>query len=706
MQNKTSNTGGDNSRTARTSLELLYHVSREFASALDLTTVLQRVLFLSMKTVGAENGSLIVMDDKGKPVESTIITGTTIHTHTTSRLKLPMEKGLAGWVARQKEAVLIKDTLKDERWISRKYESNDHPETRTVVSAPLLVRDHLIGVLTLSHSIPDFYNTEHLSLVQAIADQAGISVLNARLYAESQRQARVMTALAESAAAINASLRLEEVLTQILEQISQALQVEAVSLAFINPIHGELVFQAATGWRNKEQGAVVALGKGIAGWVALEGQGVVIRDVSKDPRYDPEIKKRTGLEPRAAACAPVRTRGKVIGVLEALNPLEGRFDNDALLVLNGIGSLAGSAIENAQLYESLQAAHQRYLDLFEDSIEPIILTDWEGKIVEANRQAAQAVLLEVEKLQGMSIEQLHDIDKELVGTGFSNLANGEMVSYEAQLIRKDRMLIPVQVYIRKVIIDSKSHLQWIFRDITERKNLDDLREDLLSMVYHDLRSPLSNVVSSLDAVVSILTTEQEPTLLPFIDIARRSAERLQRLTNSLLDINRLEAGQPILQVQPFSPEEIIEDSVEIVLPSANSRQQEVAKILPGKTGKIYGDGDMIQRVLTNLLENAVKFSPNQGKIEVGVHREGDFYKFWVQDNGPGITPEDQERIFEKFTRLLSKDSPKGLGLGLTFCRLAVEAHGGKIWVESETGEFSRFNFTIADLKTKNTPPRQ
>jgi two-component system, NtrC family, sensor histidine kinase KinB len=699
MKSKASNIEGETRGTARTSLELLYHVSREFAAALDLSTVLQRVLSLSMKTVGAKNGSIIVMDDEGKPVESTIITGSEVHVHTTFRLKVPIEKGLAGWVARHKEAVLIKDANLDKRWVSQQYTTSQHPETRSVVSAPLLVRDRLIGVLTLSHDQADFFDLDHLSLVQAIADQAGISVLNARLYADSQRQARVMTALAESAAAINASLNLEDVLTRILEQISKALQVEAVSLAFVDHGKKELVFKAAIGWTPKPGESRVSMARGFSGWVASEEQGVVIPVAREDPRFDPEIEERTGLQVKAIVCAPVHSQGYVIGVLEALNPSQGRFDTDAFLVLKGIGSLAGSAIQNAQLYERLQAAHKRYLDLFEDSIEPIIITSREGRILEANRQAVVAVQLEVDKLQEMGIDQLHDIDREKVGRDFSCVNNGETVAYEAQLRRKDNKLIPVEVYVREVNIDNVSNLQWIFRDITERKNLDILREDLLSMLYHDLRSPLSNVVSSLDAIYSLLPPDDDPVIKPLVNIGRRSAQRLQRMTSSLLDINRLEAGQPILHRQPFSPREVIEESIEIVLPVAKNRQQEIIKIVPEESGMLSGDSDMIQRVLTNLLENAVKFSPNQGKIEVGFKQEGDLYKFWVQDHGPGIPPGDHEKIFDRFTRLSSPDSPKGLGLGLTFCRLAVEAHGGKIWVESESGKCSRFNFTLIDVKT-------
>jgi two-component system, NtrC family, sensor histidine kinase KinB len=705
MDSDASGVNRESSGATRASLELLYHVSREFAAALDLRTVLQRVLFLSMKTVGALSGSIIVVDDQGKAIESAIITGTKIHNQTTQRLRVTLERGLAGWVARSKQAALITDTSQDSRWIARQpitssEENIGQPtEAKSVVSAPLLVRDRLVGVMTLANNLPGYFTSDHLDLVQAIADQAGIAVLNARLYAESQRQARVMTALAESAAAINVSLNLEDVLIQILDQISQALRVEAVSLALIDPHKDELVFRAAIGWLNDNQiHKRLKLGQGIAGWVAIEGRGAVVPDVTEDKRYDSEIEERTCLKAKAIACAPIRSRGQVIGVLEALNPQGDGFDPDALLVLSGIGSLAGSAIRHAQLYESLQAAHQRYRELFEDSIEPILITDWKGEITEANRQAAQTSEYELEQLRSMTIDQLHRIDWKLVGKDFKKLKTGATVSYESFMHIRDGKIIPIQVYAREVKIDHLSHLQWILRDITERKNLDSLREDLLSMVYHDLRSPLANVVSSLDAINSILPAEEDPTLKSLVGIAMRSTERIQRLTNSLLDINRLEAGQTILNPQPVDVLSTIQEAIEIVLPSAQNKDIKIEFTSTGEMPPVSGDMDMIRRVFTNLFENAIKFTPPHGSMSIGGERDKDWLKLWVEDTGPGIPEAERERIFEKFARISTRHKSQGLGLGLTFCRLAIEGHGGRIWVESDHKTGSRFIFTLPILK--------
>ncbi|RPI26755.1 MAG: GAF domain-containing protein [Chloroflexota bacterium] len=686
---------GGKDRTTRASLELIYHVSREFAAALDLRAVLERVLLLSMKTVGAMSGSIIVMDDSGKPVESAIVTGAEVHNHATQRLRVTLERGLAGWVARNRRAVLVNDTSQDERWITRRYEADEYNNPKSAVSAPVMVRERLVGVMTLAHESPGFFKEDDLDLLQAIADQAGIAILNARLYAESQRQARVMTGLAESAAAITATLNLEDVLVRILEQIGLAMQVQAVSLALIDTNREELVFRAAIGWAKQANFTTrLALGKSIAGWVAREGRGVVIADACEDARFDDETNARTGIQTKAIACAPIRSRGQVIGVLEALNPKEGVFDSDAMLVLTGIGSLAGTAIRHAQLFERLQAAHQRYRELFEDSIDPIVITDWKGKVLEANRQAEAATGTSKDTLRGTTIDCLHKIDITVVGDHFQNLNDGETQSYESTLKNQVGKEIPVQVYTRQVNIDDISHLQWIFRDITERKNLDTLRTDLLSMIYHDLRSPLSNVVSSLDTVASILSENNDPSLVSLINIAMRSTERIQRLTDSLLDINRMEAGQPVGNRHPCNILQLAEEAIEIVHPTLENKNQEANVAIPAGLAPVSGDADMIRRILTNLLDNAVKYTPQDGKIRVGAARESEWVRVWVEDTGPGIPKSEHERIFEKFARLSSGEASKGLGLGLTYCRMAVEAHGGQIWVESEPGAGSRFVFTL------------
>ena len=680
---------------AHSSLELLYHVSREIAAASDLSTLLQRVLFLSMRTIGAVSGTIIVIDDDGIPVASSIIYGSDVLDVTTEQLRATLDEGLAGWVVSNQHSVLIPDTSQDPRWLHRPDDAEEATGPKSAVSAPFMARERLVGVISLVHPDPHFFTLDHLSLVQAIANQSAVAVFNARLYADSLRQARVMTALVESAAAITGSLQLSEVLQRIIEQISQALRVEVVSLALINPRKKKLEYRAST---SKQKPGVVGmtleLGQGIAGWVAQEQRGVVVPDAYADSRFYPGIDQLMGFQTKAIACAPIRSQGEVIGILEAINPLDGVFAHDALLVPTGIGSLAGTAIRHAQLFEDLQAAHKRYRDLFEDSINSILITDQEGHILEANHQTTVLSKYDKEALLNLSIDVIHDPDQSTLGPKFEHVFEDRTLSYESVLHAENGVEIPIIVYAHSVNIEGNTFIQWDIQDITERKKSDRLREDLLSMIYHDLRSPLANVVSSLDVLTTILPLEVEPAIQSLLDIAVRSTERIQRLTHALLDINHLEAGQPVVNTHPIAAQTLIQDALEAIIPIANNKQQQVSTNIPEDIPHVMVDGDMIRRVLINLLENATKFTPPEGMIRVGGQREKEWVCLWVEDNGPGISPDDRKIIFEKFARLHGKSGPTGYGLGLAYCRLAVEGHGGRIWTEDLPEAGSRFAFTI------------
>jgi two-component system, NtrC family, sensor histidine kinase KinB len=676
----------------RATLELLYKVSREFATALDLKTVLQRVLFAAIDNVGGERGSVVVMDDNGRAVDSAIVYGNQVRENTTVQLRETVERGLAGWVVRSREAALVPDTSKDERWLRREDDALERSGAKSAICVPLLAREKLVGVLTLVHPVPGTYNAENMALMQAIADQAGITVMNARFFSESQRQARVMTALAEGAVSMNASLRIEETFERILLQTRQALQVETVALGMINEASGEIVFRAAIGdGAQYIKGKTIPARGGIAGKVAGDGRGLVIPAITSETLLA-EAEQLAG-RARVMACAPIHAQGKVIGVLEVFNPISKSFDGDALLVLTGLGSLGGTILQNAQLYERLDSARRRYRDLFEDSIDPIVISDLRGYVQEANTQAATLAGYRPDELNQFLIEQMHDVNFEKVGRRFEYVGSSAVV-YESILYNKLGEQFPVEVYARKVLFDDVESIQWIFRDITARKDLDVLREDLAAMIYHDLRSPLANILSSIDMLDGLIANEERENGEAILHIARHSIDRIQRLIASLLDINRLEQNQPVGEKQPAKPGELIAEAVEAVGHAAEGRNQrflvEAADDLPA----VLIDVDMIRRVLINLVENAVKYSPVESEIQIAAQVRKGWLQISVQDSGLGIPETDRERVFDKFTRLKKQDGPGGLGVGLAFCRLAVQGHGGKIWIESAPKQGSRFIFTL------------
>jgi len=237
-------------------------------------------------------------------------------------------------------------------------------------------------------------------------------------------------------------------------------------------------------------------------------------------------------------------------------------------------------------------------------------------------------------------------------------------------------------------------LQWILRDITERKALDSLRDDLMAMVYHDLRSPLSNIISSLEMMNMLLPPTADDNVRAILTIASRSSDRMQRLIATLLDIYRLEAGQPITNYQRVEVFPLVYEAIDAVQPIVENKGQVMKVEIEPDLPALWIDSDMIRRVLINLLDNATKFTLFKGEIILSARRSENFVEFSVSDNGPGIPADKLELIFDKFARLQVDRIPKGLGLGLAFCKLAVRSHGGKIWVDSQLNTGSRFNFAL------------
>ncbi|MEE9600030.1 MAG: ATP-binding protein, partial [Anaerolineales bacterium] len=538
----------------------------------------------------------------------------------------------------------------------------------------------------------------HLELVHAIADQAGIAVLNAQLYGESQRQARVMTALANSATAMSSTLRLETVLQNILEEIRAALQVEAVTLSLMEREGLHLEYKAARhdtiDLQSSLVGKRIRIGQGFAGFVAETGLGEIVQNPSEDKRFSHTNAIYPEISPFAIVAAPIFLHGRVLGVLEAINPYSSYFESDALQVLSGIGSLAGFSIQNAQLYEDLKITNRRYHDLFENTIDPIIITDLNGKITECNIRTTKTSNYSSEDLNSMTINEIHEVNWDVVGDGYSKLLEDTSSSYESCLTTKNDVEIPIQVNVHQIQMADQCRLEWILRDISERKKLDQLREDLTSMIFHDLRSPLSNVISSLDVIQASLPGSNDPEIHSLFDIAKRSTERILRLTKSLLDINRLESGQPITKKELINPGELINFAKKALITQANAKKQDVTINIAPDISQITADRDMLERVLINIYQNAIKFTPTEGRIEFGAAEENNVTRFWVMDSGSGVDPDYIDKIFDKYTRAHPDERIKGLGLGLAFCRLAIEGHGGKIWVENLPDGGAGFSFTI------------
>ncbi len=263
--------------------------------------------------------------------------------------------------------------------------------------------------------------------------------------------------------------------------------------------------------------------------------------------------------------------------------------------------------------------------------------------------------------------------------GQASLVESMTLTSRAHLLSADQ----ARVQFGKTYQKMQKRLARLGEEKEQLEELLRLREELESMMIHDLRNPLNAVVISLDLLDSLKDQFRDPeTFDRIMTLAKNGAERMSGLISTLLDIARMEAGKLVLNIREF---ELAAFFAEVIAAQQSPAKESVRIANHAPSGLVIkADRDVLHRVIANLLENALKFSPPASRIDLAVqvlHNRA--VRMSVIDSGPGVPVAERERIFDKFTRV--KDTahrePGGTGLGLTFCRMAVEAHGGVIWVE-------------------------
>jgi signal transduction histidine kinase len=235
---------------------------------------------------------------------------------------------------------------------------------------------------------------------------------------------------------------------------------------------------------------------------------------------------------------------------------------------------------------------------------------------------------------------------------------------------------------------------------SEKEQLEELlrlREELSELIVHDLRNPLAVVYGSMEILQRVSLPESEAEYATAaLGAMERSIRRMQRMVDTLLDITHLETGQVTLQTEPIDIKVLVDEVMAEEQALAQHSAVTLESKLPADLPPVQADRDLLLRVLCNLVDNGLKFTRKRGKVWIEVRAEPQSLRFEVVDTGHGIPLKDRTRIFEKFTQVQRQGmARRGSGLGLAFCRMAVEAHGGRIWVEDgPEGKGSRFVFQL------------
>ncbi len=382
-------------------------------------------------------------------------------------------------------------------------------------------------------------------------------------------------------------------------------------------------------------------------------------------------------------------------------------------ILIAISIFLGFAVQHL-----VQDAHDRtsearrsrrfVLAAMNSAVEGVVALDAKGKVVFANPSARTLLGFGEEEIlgavfhhvaqhttaDGESYPRLQSPLEETLRTGVSNQVRGEV------FWRQDGSSFPV-VYRCAAFTDEDGQDGAVlsFVDVAEQRRVEQLKDELLSVVGHELRTPLTSIRGSLGLIEGGAAGDVSPEVERMIGIAISNTDRLSRLINDILDIERIESGRVQLSRQLCEVPDLIGQALETLSNQANSAGVELVPEPIEAT--LWADPDRILQALMNLISNAIKFSPVGSQVTVGAARDGNEVRFYVADHGRGIPADKLETVFERFGQVDASDSREkgGTGLGLPISRSIVHQHGGRIWVESEVGAGTTFSFTIPALAT-------
>ncbi|MCZ7542507.1 MAG: ATP-binding protein [Anaerolineae bacterium] len=475
---------------------------------------------------------------------------------------------------------------------------------------------------------------------------------------------------------------------------------------------------AGTAMGSGGQGATVFKpGVGVAGAAIAARRVVNVADVTEDPRF---IHAGMPRRVRSLVVAPLIYDDRVLGALSLSSAQAAAFTSTDEALAELIADEVVIALENARLIARLRDAEERLRKLnaalersaaerataFEreralslhilDALgEGVYYTDAAGKILYVNPALCALIGYEADELVGqhtssfrslaVSEAQFHELRNQVLEeTERAGTVRGEVV-----VRRKDGAEFDAEYTISKLGEGLEGRYVVVMRDVSQVKALQAQKDRFIAHVSHELRTPLSNIITRL-----YLTRRQPEQQDTHLDAAEEAARRMRRLIEDILDVARLEHGSMTLQRERVVVQDLIDDVFKAERPHAASKAIAFTCEAPEEPLFIYADPARMTQVISNLVVNAINYTPSGGAVTVQAHADGAFTVIDVRDTGPGIPADMLPQLFTPFFRA-GQEEKGGTGLGLTIAREIVEAHGGTISVESEVGRGSAFTVRLA-----------
>ncbi|MDH3200807.1 MAG: PAS domain S-box protein [Myxococcales bacterium] len=355
---------------------------------------------------------------------------------------------------------------------------------------------------------------------------------------------------------------------------------------------------------------------------------------------------------------------------------------------------------------SLADSEERLRTVFETAVDAIVTIDEGGVIDRVNAVVRQLFGYEPAELVGQHIGILmpprhrEPLEQYLQDYPNDPAAKSVASSQEAVAVRKDGTTFPVEMSVSEMRLGERRMFTGIVRDITERKRIEQLKSEFVSTVSHELRTPLTSIRGALGLLAGGRIGEMSTEASEMVNIALNNSERLVRLINDILDVEKIRSGKLDFQIQELDLSEVVTEAVEANQGFAVAHNTSIVHAGDLQSVQVHADRDRLAQILANLLSNAAKFSPEGQPIEISMDITADRVRVEVGDRGPGVPEEFREQLFERFTQADASDSRRntGTGLGLSIAKAIVERMGGTIGYEPGKDSGSRFYFELPVAK--------
>jgi signal transduction histidine kinase/transcriptional regulator with GAF, ATPase, and Fis domain len=674
-------------------------ISEAALTHLDLDRLLENLLDGIRKVMRTDTAVALLLDDRGEELIASWARGG-LEAEVEAGVRIPVGQGFAGRVAADRLPVFIPDVQKAELVNPLLVKRG----LKSLLGVPLLVEGRLLGVLHVGSVKPRVFDVDDARTLQLLADRVALAIEQSRLYESERAASRRLEFLAEASELLGSTLESEIAMQRlsrlavpylgdwcIIDLVGSDGRLERVVAAHANPELEERARRFQERFPPNPESP-----HGPARAIAT-GSPELIREVTDEHLQAASLGNSELLNALRAIgmtslmSVPLAARGRVLGAITLLSDQPDRlFDDADLATAQELARRAATAVDNALLYDEAErrADAARVLEHVGDGV---FLLDENGCVRLWNRAAEAITRLRAADIVGRQADAA--IPGWAAISALVPVASAPAAAHRAETLPLE--LPDRELWLSIAAVGFSEGTVYAFRDLTEDRVLEELRSDFVATVSHELRTPLAAIYGAA------LTLKRDDLPLDemqrgnLMDVIATESERLARTVNDILWASKLDSERLQIDVGSHDPRELAQTVIRaarVHLPPAVSLSLSCEDALP----PVAGDPDKIRQVLTNLVDNAIKYSPQGGHVEVGVGLRDHAVRFSVRDYGLGIPQSEQRRIFDKFYRVdpnLSR-GVGGTGLGLYISRELIRRMNGTIWVESAEGEGSRFSFEL------------